>query len=81
MFCTANPKRQTDLASREDINRVKERVHSINAFAELIETNSADKCPLDRILGLHSFSIERVSVFVCLLAVEMIRLSGSCGMD
>jgi len=50
---------KTDLATREQVEEVKERVHAINSYAQLIETNKDTKAPLDNILGLCAFSLER----------------------
>eukprot|EP00656_Telonema_subtile_P026084 TRINITY_DN2806_c0_g1_i3.p1 TRINITY_DN2806_c0_g1~~TRINITY_DN2806_c0_g1_i3.p1 ORF type:complete len:456 (-),score=157.92 TRINITY_DN2806_c0_g1_i3:65-1432(-) len=50
---------KTDLGSKEQILEVKDRVHSINSYAELIETNQEQRVPLERILGLGAFSLER----------------------
>jgi len=50
---------KVDLATPEQILKVKERVHGINSFAELIESTKS-QVPLDRVLDLGSFSLERM---------------------
>ena len=48
-----------DLVSKEELSDLKERIKSMNSFAELIETTRS-RAPLDKILGLNSFSLENV---------------------
>jgi len=50
---------QVDLATQADITRVQERLHYINSFAEILQSTRST-VSLDRILDLHSFSMERV---------------------
>jgi len=50
---------KVDLATPADIHRVKERIHSINSFAPLIESTKS-QIPLDQILDLGAFSLERL---------------------
>jgi len=50
---------KVDLATPEQVHKIKERVHSINSFAELIESTKSE-VPLDKILDLSSFSLERM---------------------
>jgi G3E family GTPase len=50
---------KVDLVSRADLQRVKERLHSINSFAEIIETERSH-VPLERILAQNSFNLERM---------------------
>jgi len=47
-----------DLASRDQINDIKERIHSLNGYAELIESEKSSVA-LDKVLGLSAFSLER----------------------
>jgi len=47
-----------DLVARKDITRIKNTIRSVNSFAEVIET-SQSKVPLDRILGIDAFDVER----------------------
>lgn len=49
---------KTDLVTPEELEEVKATVKSINGFAELIECRNSN-VPLDRILGVNSFSIEK----------------------
>ncbi|GMH75880.1 hypothetical protein TrVE_jg397 [Triparma verrucosa] len=48
-----------DLVNEEEKNRVKDRLTSINKFAEIIETNRS-RAPLDRILKINSFNMESI---------------------
>lgn len=48
-----------DLVSADELEDVEERLRSINAFATLIKTERS-RAPLDQILGLNSFSLEKV---------------------
>jgi len=49
---------KTDLVTPEQLEEVKATVKSINGFAELIECRNS-KVPLNKILGVNSFSIEK----------------------
>lgn len=51
---------KTDLVSRPDMKALKETVSSINSFAEQIETRNS-RVPLDKILGINAFSLERMA--------------------
>ncbi|RYH20209.1 GTP-binding protein [archaeon] len=48
-----------DLVSADELDDVEERLRSMNAFATLIKTERS-RAPLDQILGLNSFSLEKV---------------------
>jgi G3E family GTPase len=48
-----------DLVSAEELADVEERIRSINSFAVLIKATNS-RAPLDQILGLKSFSLERL---------------------
>jgi len=48
-----------DLVSKEELRELKETIHSINGFAELYETERS-KVPIDKVMNLSSFSIERM---------------------
>lgn len=48
-----------DLVTKEELEEVEERIKSINGFASLIRSEKS-QVPLDRILGLNSFSLEQV---------------------
>ncbi|GMH49264.1 hypothetical protein TL16_g00478, partial [Triparma laevis f. inornata] len=48
-----------DLVSEEEKQRVKDRLTSINKFAEIIET-SRSRAPLERILKINSFNMEDI---------------------
>lgn len=46
-----------DLVTQEELEDVEDRIKSINSFADIIRTENS-RAPLDRILGLSSFSLE-----------------------
>ena len=48
-----------DLVSSEELEDLIERIKSINSFATLIKTERS-RAPLDQILGLSSFSLDKV---------------------
>ena len=48
-----------DLVSPEELATVEARVKSINSFASIIKTTNS-RAPLDEVLGLNSFSLERL---------------------
>mmetsp|Transcript_49185 Transcript_49185/g.128349 ORF Transcript_49185/g.128349 Transcript_49185/m.128349 type:complete len:533 (+) Transcript_49185:133-1731(+) len=49
-----------DLVSQSELKELKETVVSINAFAELFETERS-RVPIDKLLNIASFSIERMN--------------------
>lgn len=49
---------KVDLVTKEELRHVKETIHSINSFAELIECQQS-KVPIDKICDVNSFSLER----------------------
>jgi len=49
---------KVDLVTRKDIQRIKQTMRQVNGFADVIETNQS-KVPLDRILGIDAFNVER----------------------
>ncbi len=48
-----------DLVNTEELEEVEERIRSINSFAKVIKTERS-RVPLDQILNLNSFSLEKV---------------------
>lgn len=48
-----------DLVSQDEVEDLEERIRSINSFARLIKTERS-RVPLDQILGLNSFSLEKL---------------------
>tara|TARA_B110001452_G_scaffold2798_1_gene2435 strand:+ start:675 stop:2270 length:1596 start_codon:yes stop_codon:yes gene_type:complete len=50
---------KTDLVSKAELRELKDTVHSINAYAEQIETQNSI-VDLDKIMGINAFSLERM---------------------
>ncbi|MDC0193277.1 GTP-binding protein, partial [Pelagibacteraceae bacterium] len=50
---------KVDLVDDSTLTRVKERIRKINPFAKIIQTTRCD-APLDEVVGLNAFSLERV---------------------
>ena len=50
---------KTDLVTKAELRELKSTVHSINAFAEQIETQNS-RVDLDKIMGINAFSLERM---------------------
>ena len=50
---------KVDLVDDIALTRVKERIRKINPFAKIIQTTRCD-APLDEVVGLNAFSLERV---------------------
>jgi G3E family GTPase len=48
-----------DLVTKEELSNLKERLKTINKFAQTIETTKS-RAPLDKILGLNSFNMESI---------------------
>ena len=48
-----------DLVTSEELEEVEERIRSINSFAKLIKTEKS-RVPLDQILNLNSFSLDKL---------------------
>jgi G3E family GTPase len=48
-----------DLVSKEEKEKLKARLNTINKFASIIETEKS-RAPLDQILGLNSFNMESI---------------------
>jgi G3E family GTPase len=48
-----------DLVNEEELEDIYDRIRSINSFAHIIRTTRS-RAPLDQLLGLNSFSLERV---------------------
>ena len=48
-----------DLVTKEEISDIKARIKDMNGFAKLIECERS-KVPLDQVLGLSSFSLEKL---------------------
>jgi G3E family GTPase len=77
-----------DLVSPDELEDLEERIRSINSFAKLIKTERS-RVPLDQILNLNSFSLEKlVEVDPTLMDEEDAGHDhehshdhGSCGMD
>lgn len=51
-----------DLVSAEELEEVEERIRSINSFAKLVKTERS-RVPLDQILNLNSFSLDKLVEF------------------
>jgi G3E family GTPase len=49
-----------DLVSEEELEDVIDRIRALNSFAEIIKTQNS-RAPLDKILNLNSFSLEKVT--------------------
>jgi len=49
---------KTDLVSAEELADIQERIKSMNSFAKIIKTERS-RAPLDQVLGLNSFSLEK----------------------
>ena len=47
-----------DLVSPEEVEDIEERIKSMNSFATIIKTERS-RAPLDQVLGLNSFSLEK----------------------
>ena len=50
---------KTDLVSPEELKRVERSIRSINAFAKIVPAERC-KVPLDQVLGLGSFDLDRI---------------------
>lgn len=50
---------KVDLVSADELEEVEDRIRSINSFARLIKTERS-RAPLDQILGLNSFSLDKL---------------------
>ena len=50
---------KTDLAEKDGLERAKARIRKINPYAKIIQTARC-ATPLDRVLGLNAFSLDRV---------------------
>lgn len=48
-----------DLVSKEELEDIEDRIKSMNSFATLIRTERS-RAPLDQVLGLNSFSLEKM---------------------
>lgn len=48
-----------DLVTKEELEDVEDRIKSMNSFATIIRTEKS-RAPLDQILGLNSFSLEKM---------------------
>lgn len=48
-----------DLISADELDEVEDRIRSINSFAQIIKTQNS-RAPLEKILGLNSFSLEKM---------------------
>jgi G3E family GTPase len=48
-----------DLVTKEELQKLKDRLKSINKFATVLETERS-RAPLDKILGLNSFNMESI---------------------
>ena len=51
---------KVDLVTKEELKTLKTTINSINSFAEQFETERS-KVPIDKLLGLSAFSIERMN--------------------
>lgn len=50
---------KVDLVTPEELEEVEDRIRSINSFARLVKTERS-RAPLDQILGLNSFSLDKL---------------------
>ena len=50
---------KVELVDEDDLEKVKNRIRKINPFAKIIKTTRCD-APLDEIVGLNAFSLDRV---------------------
>ncbi|GBF94764.1 hypothetical protein Rsub_07647 [Raphidocelis subcapitata] len=50
---------KTDLVTKADLSLVKRRIRAVNAGADITECSFA-KVDLDRVLGIHAFSLDRL---------------------
>ena len=50
---------KVDLVTKEELQDVEDRIKSMNSFATLIRTEKS-RAPLDQVLGLNSFSLEKM---------------------
>ena len=50
---------KVDLVTEEELEDVQDRIKSMNSFATLIKTEKS-RAPLDQVLGLNSFSLEKM---------------------
>lgn len=48
-----------DLVSKDELEDIEDRIKSMNSFASIIKTTRS-RAPLDQVLGLNSFSLEKV---------------------
>jgi G3E family GTPase len=48
-----------DLVTKEELEDVEDRIKSMNSFATIVRTEKS-RAPLDQILGLNSFSLEKM---------------------
>lgn len=48
-----------DLVTKEELRDVEDRIKSMNSFATLVRTEKS-RAPLDQVLGLNSFSLEKM---------------------
>lgn len=48
-----------DLITHDELEEVEDRIRSINSFASIIKTQNS-RAPLDKLLGLNSFSLEKM---------------------
>ncbi len=58
-FCDLILLNKTDLVTEDELEDVEDRIKSINAFATLLKTKQS-RAPLEKILNLNTFSLERV---------------------
>ena len=59
-----------DLVTKEELKELKEQIHSINSFAELIETERS-RVPVEKVMNIASFSIERMNATLDEYEVEL----------
>lgn len=50
---------KTDLVSADELEDIEDRIKSMNSFAAIIKTERS-RAPLDQVLGLNTFSLEKV---------------------
>lgn len=64
-----------DLVSAEELEDIEDRIKSMNSFARIIKTERS-RAPLDQVLGLNSFSLEKcIEVDPTIMETEVIEAS------
>ena len=58
-----------DLVNKEELSGIKDRIKDMNAFATFVETERS-RAPLDQVLGLNTFSLEKLTEIDPTIAVS-----------